>query len=200
MTLSFSVNWDYRCPFARIAHEHLLEGLRDGADWDVTFVPFCLGQAHVEPGQPDIWDTPDLDTGLLALQAAVVIRDTMPDQFFAMHHAFFEARHAHGAQLRDEKTVRTILQDGGVDADVVFAEIATGNPLAKVRAEHEALVANNEVWGSPTFIANDKAAFVRLMASPGGDVALARRTIERIIDMLTDWPELNEFKHTQVSR
>jgi hypothetical protein len=36
----FAVTWDYRCPFARNAHEHVLAGLADGADWDVTFVPF----------------------------------------------------------------------------------------------------------------------------------------------------------------
>jgi len=42
MTLSFAVTWDYRCPFARNAHEHLLTALESGADWDVRFVPFSL--------------------------------------------------------------------------------------------------------------------------------------------------------------
>ena len=98
----FAVTWDYRCPFARIAHEHVVEALLDGADWDVTFVPFSLGQVHVEEGQPDIWETPELDTGLLALQAGVVVRDRYPDQFLAVHRALFDARHVDGAQLRDE--------------------------------------------------------------------------------------------------
>ena len=40
--------------------------------------------------------------------------------------------------------------------------------------------ANFEVWGVPTFIAGDKAAFGRLMVTPDGDPAVARRTIERI--------------------
>lgn len=47
---SFAVTWDYRCPFARNAHEHVLAGLAGGADWNVRFVPFSLGQVHVEPG------------------------------------------------------------------------------------------------------------------------------------------------------
>ena len=29
--MKFAVNWDYRCPFARNAHEHLVEGLDAGA-------------------------------------------------------------------------------------------------------------------------------------------------------------------------
>ena len=81
MTLRFAVTWDYRCPFARNAHEHILTGLAAGADWDVTFVPFSLGQAHVEEGQPDVWDKPEQDSGILALQAGVVVRDKYPDLF-----------------------------------------------------------------------------------------------------------------------
>ena len=76
MPLTFAVTWDYRCPFARNAHEHVLDALADGADWDVTFLPFSLGQVHVEEGQPDVWDNPDADSGLLALQMGVAVRDT----------------------------------------------------------------------------------------------------------------------------
>ena len=52
----FSVTWDYRCPFARNAHEHLVAGLAGGADWDVTFVPFSLSQVHVPEGGTPVWD------------------------------------------------------------------------------------------------------------------------------------------------
>jgi len=200
MALTFAVTWDYRCPFARIAHDHVVEALRAGADWDVTFVPFCLGQAHIEDGQPDVWDDPEADTGLLALQAGVVVRDTYPDHFLDVHRALFDARHVDGAPLRDEAVIRSVLTGAGVDADAVLAEIATGAPLETVRKEHEAAVANNEVWGVPTFIADDRAAFVRLMATAEGDSELARHTVERIVDMLQGWPELNEFKHTSLAR
>ena len=49
---SFAVTWDYRCPFARNACEHLAVALEAGAAWDVTFVPFSLNQAHAELGAP----------------------------------------------------------------------------------------------------------------------------------------------------
>ena len=54
MTRAFEITYDYRCPFARNAHEHVLDALEAGADWDVTFVPFSLGQVHVTEGQPDV--------------------------------------------------------------------------------------------------------------------------------------------------
>ena len=55
---SFAVTWDYRCPFARNAHEHIVAGLADGADWDVTFLPFSLSQGHVPEGGTPVWDDP----------------------------------------------------------------------------------------------------------------------------------------------
>ena len=199
MTLSFAITWDYRCPFARIVHNHVVEGLRDGADWDVTFVPFSLGQVHVEEGDLPIWERPEEDTGLLALQAAVVVRDTTPDIFPAMHHALFEARHAEGAQLRDESVLRSILGAHDIDVDAVFAEVATGRPLEIIRTEHTAAADELDVWGVPTFMAGGKAAFVRLMDLPV-DAADARRNVENVVDMLTNWSSLNEFKHTSLDR
>jgi 2-hydroxychromene-2-carboxylate isomerase len=197
--LTFSLTWDYRCPFARIVHRHVVDALLDGADWDVTFVPFCLGQVHVEPGEVPIWDRPDDDTGLLALQAAVVVRDKDPQHFWRVHRHFFEARHAGGAQLRDETVLRQLLTEEGVDADAVLDEVSSGRPLATVRAEHEAAVRDLDVWGVPTFMAGGRAAFVRLMDLPR-DAADARRSVEQCVAMLTDWPALNEFKHTSLDR
>ena len=199
MTTSFAITWDYRCPFARIVHAHVVEGLLDGADWDVTFVPFSLGQVHVEAGETPIWERPQDDTGILALQAAVVVRDTLPEQFPVLHRALFEARHAEGAQLREEGILRGLLEANGVDPDPVFAEVATGRPLAIIRDEHTRVATELDVWGVPTFMAEGRAAFVRLMDLPT-DAADARRSVERIVDMLTGWPSLNEFKHTSLDR
>lgn len=199
MTITFGITWDYRCPFARIVHKHIVDGLLDGADWSVEFVPFSLGQVHVEEGESPIWERPADDTGILALQAAVVVRDSRPDQFPTVHRALFEARHAQGAQLRDEPVLRQLLAANGVDPDPVFAEVATGRPLATIREEHTRVATDLDVWGVPTFMVDGRAAFVRLMDLPT-DVADARRTVERLVAMLGDWPSLNEFKHTSLDR
>jgi hypothetical protein len=197
--LTFSVTFDYRCPFARNAHEHLVAALEAGADWDVAFLPFSLRQVHVEEGEPDVWDEPDKDSGLLALQVGVVVRDRFPEQFLAAHRALFAVRHDQGRHLRDADVLRDVLRGCGVDADAVFEEIAGGGPLQTVQKEHEYAASNHGVWGVPTFIAGDRAAFVRLMDRPS-DPAESRRGIERVVDMLQGWPDLNEFKHTSLER
>ena len=86
---SFSVTWDYLCPFARNAHEHLLDGLEAGAPWEVTFTPFSLLQAHVAEGEPAVWDQAQYAKGVLALLAGIVVRDRFPDRFPATHRALF---------------------------------------------------------------------------------------------------------------
>ncbi|MGW3471469.1 DsbA family oxidoreductase [Saccharopolyspora sp. NPDC000995] len=202
MITAFAVTWDYRCPFARNAHEHLLTGQAGGADWQVRYLPFSLGQAHVEEGQPSVWEKPDQDSGIVALQAGVVVRDEFPDRFPAVHRALFEARHDAGLHLEDRSVVERVLADLGVPADAVFARIDDGTALEKVRSEHEEFVASHNVWGVPTFIADDQAVFVRLMnrAPQGADPAASIKAVERVVDLLTGWTDLNEFKHTSIPR
>jgi 2-hydroxychromene-2-carboxylate isomerase len=199
MTRHFGLTYDYRCPYARIVHDHVVTGLRAGADWDVTFLPFSLGQAHVEEGQAPIWERPADDTGLLALQASIAVRDTQPAHFVDAHHALFEHRHAAAGQLTERDVLSTVLAAAGADVDAVWAEVDTGRPLATVEKEHTAYVESHDVWGVPTFVVDDAAVFVRLLELPAGDGALATATVERILDQV-EWPILNEFKHTSIPR
>jgi hypothetical protein len=197
---SFTVTWDYRCPFARNAHEHVLAGLAGGADWDVTFAPFSLGQVHVQEGEPAVWDRPANESGLLSLQAGTVVRDIAPEAFPQVHVDLFAARHDQGLDLRERDVLAEVLTRHGVDADAVFATMDDGGALDIVRKEHEALAGDHNVWGVPTFIVGDEAVFVRVMDRPGEDTVHARRTIDRILDLMGSFPELNEYKHTSLKR
>lgn len=199
MPRSFALTYDYRCPYGRIVHDHVVTGLRAGADWNVTFTPFCLGQTHVEEGQPDVWDRPGSDSGLLALQASVAVRDTQPAVFVDAHHALYEYRHSGAGNLRDRALLGGLLEQHGVNVDAMWDEVDTGRPLATIKAEHTGWARTHHVWGVPVFIVGDKAVFVRLLDRPGNDASLAVSTIERILDNV-DWDILNEFKHTSVPR
>ena len=198
--VELEVAFDYRCPFARNANELVLAGLAAGAPWTVRFTPFSLSQAKVEPGGTDVWDAPETDSGLLALQLAMAVRDGQPDAFGAAHHAIFGLRHDRGGDLRSEEALRGALAGTGVDVDAAFEAVAGGIPLKTVRAEHTRLVEDHEVWGVPAFIAGGQAAFVRLMDRPGDDPAESIAAVERLVGMLTGWPSLNEFKHYTIDR
>lgn len=202
MPRTFAITFDYLCPFARNANEHVVAALADGADWNVSFVPYSLAQGHVEEGKTPIWerDNPSLSPGILALQAGLVVRDHDPERFAQAHVALFAARHDHGRDLKDVEVVRAALSEAGVDADAVLAHIEDGTVLATLRTEHETAVTEHGVWGVPTFIAGDRAVFVRLMDRPEGDPDRARRAIEQVVDLVESTPMLHEFKQTVLER
>lgn len=200
MSTAFGLTWEYRCPFARIVADHVITALEGGADWDVTWIPFSLTQAHVRDGELDAWDDPSKADTLYAMEVGIVVRDRFPEQFLAVHRGLFDARHAAGLDLRLPDTVHGVLEANGVDPAAVGTEIESGWPRAEFRKAHTEAVESKAVFGVPTFLVDDAAVFVRLMQGPEGDAALARSTIERVLDTVTGWPGLNEFKHTSIPR
>jgi plasmid stability protein len=199
-TTTFGITWDYRCPYARNAHEHVVEALRAGAPWEVQFVPFSLDQAHVEDGASPVWDAPDRYPGLLANAVGIVLRDRYPEQFLDAHLALFAARHDRSLDTRSRDVLSEVLAGQGIEAGAVFEAVDDGWPLEAFRKEHQAAVDEHRVFGVPTFVVGDRATFVRLLTRPQGDAGLARTTIDRVVDLMAGSPDLNEFKDTSIPR
>ncbi|HUR50263.1 MAG TPA: DsbA family protein [Acidimicrobiales bacterium] len=198
MTTSFAVSWDYLCPFARNAHEHVLAALEAGADWDVRFVPFSLGEARVADGEPSIFEQADGRHYLYALAAGVTVRDEHPERFAAFHRAMFAARHEEKRDIRDDAVVAAVVAEQGLDAPAVAAKFEEA--VAKIRDEHRASVADHAMFGVPTFVLGDRAVFVRLMDRPGGDPKKGLHAVEGVLRILEEIPTLNEFKYTKIAR
>lgn len=196
MARQFAVTWDYRCPFARNAHEALVNGLREGRDWDVRFWPFSLDQVHVEEGETPVWER-ELDAqgmgGVRALLWGIAVRDVFPDQFLDFHLAAFRARHDEGRKIAEDAVLREVAAGVGLDPDAVAAEVASGRPLKALEAEHTEAVDRYSVFGVPTVIEGDEAVFIRIM-EPGNVDDLAQA-----LDLVAS-TRLNEFKRTRIPR
>jgi protein-disulfide isomerase-like protein with CxxC motif len=201
VTRSFAITFDYLCPFARNANEHVIEAMRGGAGWDVTFVPYSLAQGHVAEGETDVWDleAPDRASGILALQVGIAVRDRAPDRFLDVHEALFAARHDQGGDIKDPAVLRDALSSVDVDPDEVFGWLEDGTVRKLLQAEHEAAVRDHQVWGVPTFITDTRAVFVRVMDRPGGDAVAATQRIEHIVDLVDGPVELHEFKQVDLT-
>lgn len=196
----FAVTFDYRCPFARNVHEHLVLALQGGAGFDVSFVPFTLDQPHVEVGASPAWEDPARASSQTATLVGLAVRDTQPGHFLSVHLALFTARHEQQLDVRDADAVARVVDEAGGDGQAALAEVATGRPLATLAEEHQRVVDEHDVFGVPTFVIGDAAVFIRLTDRPGGDVGIATATIDRIVDTITSWPSLNELKHTRIGR
>lgn len=195
--LRFAITYDYRCPFGRIVHDHVTTALAAGAEWEVEFLPFCLGQPHVAEGDRPLWERPDDDSGLLALQASIALRDGQPSAFLGFHRDTYEWRHREAGNLRDRTALSRIAERHGANSGAMWEAVDGGAPLATIAREHEGYAGSHSVWGVPTFVVGDAAVFVRLMRGPDGDAVAAQSAIERIVGMI-GWRDLNEFKHTSL--
>ena len=85
-----------------------------------------------------------------------------------------------------------------IDATAGIAEVEAGAPIQEIGRAHQEAVEEWSVFGVPTFVVDGRAVFVRLMSRPRGDAALARRTIEGIVRLMDEQPDLNEFKYTTI--
>ena len=98
------------------------------------------------------------------------------------------------------EVVASVLDGAGVPGAKVVAEAESGRRRCRRSAgPTSGRWASWEVFGVPTFVVDDRAVFVRLMSRPQGDAALARRTVDGVLDLFDAMPDLNEFKYTTLS-
>jgi hypothetical protein len=196
----FDVTHDYLCPFARNAAEVVVRALETDSSLEVGFRAFSLSQVHLEEDAPPVW-TPGAEpaSGVLALQWGLAVRDELPERFPAVHLALFAARHDQGLDINDPEVLATAVASAGVDPDEVAKLVAAGGPAAALAADHTWAADTSRVFGVPTFVTGNRAVFVRLMSRPGSPEA-ARATLDRVLAMVEDWPDLNEFKATVIPR
>ena len=194
---SFDLSFDYRCPFAKNIHLHVLHALKGGTDFNVRFIPWTLSQGHRVEGAPDVWDDPAYDGDLLALAAGVSVRDVQPALFLAAHEALFRARHERALRLATIDEIDAVLEPLGVDLAQLHEDVASRRPHGVIAASYEEF-SHYEAFGVPTFVVNGDATFVRWMTPPAGDPAQSADIIDSLLTLMSSRSDLNEFKHTRL--
>jgi hypothetical protein len=196
---SFDLSFDYRCPFAKNIHLHVIAALRAGADFDVTFAPWSLSQGSRGDGAPDVWNDPAYDADLISLAAAISVRDEQSAFFLDAHEALFRARHDRAIRLVTLDEISNVLAPLGVDMAMVAADVASRRPHDVIAASHKEFD-RFEAFGVPTFVVNDDATFVRYMSEPSDDPVASIELVNSLLTLMTSGSDLNEFKHTQLPR
>ncbi|MGA2970142.1 MAG: DsbA family protein [Acidimicrobiales bacterium] len=194
---SFDLSYDYRCPFAKNIHLHVLKALEAGADLDVNFVPWTMSQGYQDDGAPGVWNDPLFDAEHLSLAVSVSVRDQQPDLFLAAHEALFRARHERAVRLVTIEEIDDVLRPLGVDMEQVRIDVASRRPHEVIGKSYEEF-STYEAFGVPTFVVNGDATFVRYMVPPTDDAAESIKIIESMITLMALEPNLNEFKHTRL--
>jgi hypothetical protein len=195
---SFGLSYDYRCPFAKNIHLHVVKAIAAGADFEVEFIPWTMSQGYRGRDAPDVWVDPEHDADLLSLAVSISVRDEQPEHFLSTHEALFRARHERAIRLVTRQEIDGVLAPLGVDVDKVRADIASRRPH-RVIGESFREMERYEAFGVPTFVVGADATFVRYMNPPTDDAQASIKIIDSLVTLMAEQPELNEFKHTRVA-
>ena len=93
-----------------------------------------------------------------------------------------------------------VLDRVGVPGAEVLARVKTGAPFKEIRAAHEQAVGEWERLRGADLRGRRPGRLRAPDEPPRGDAALARRTIEGVIHLFDEQPDLNEFKYTTLFR
>ncbi len=190
--LKFDVFYDYLCPYVYRASV-LLQNVRDSGERpiELRWRYFSLIQVNSKDEGWTVWDAPDSEArGRLAFKAAEAAR--RQDAFDAFHMALLRARHEQRADINDVAVVERVAEDSGLDLDRFRKDIADPQIVLALERDHRAGIAEYGVFGTPTFVFDAGAAYVRLSEPPEASDSVA--IFDRVISIAAEEPRILEIK------
>ena len=180
---SVAVTFDYRCPFAYNGNLAVINAIREGSDIEFRFVPFSLDQVPRRGGRARRCGSATPTTGAAGMRRAA-LRDRRARRVprLVLRRAPRAVRRAPRARATASGRGRAAAKrspSAGLDADAVAEEAWSGRPLKTLATEHTECVERYGVFGVPTFLEGDQAAFVRFMDRGSVD------DLERMLEFLT---------------
>jgi predicted DsbA family dithiol-disulfide isomerase len=189
---SFDVFYDYLCPFVYRASV-LLQNVQDSGarPIEVRWRYFSLIQVNSKDEGWTIWDALDSEArGRLAFKAAEAAR--RQGAFDDFHMALLRARHEQRADIDDVAVVERVAEDSGLDLDRFRMDIADPQIVSALERDHRAAVAEYGVFGTPTFVFDAGAAYVRLSEPPEASDSVA--IFDRVVSIAAEEPRILEIK------
>jgi predicted DsbA family dithiol-disulfide isomerase len=189
---SFDVFYDYLCPFVYRASV-LLQNVKDSGQRpiDITWRYFSLIQVNSKDEGWTIWDALDSEArGRLAFKAAEAAR--RQGAFDDFHIALLRVRHEQRADIDDVAVVEQVAEDSGLDLDRFRRDIADPQIVSALERDHRSAVAEYGVFGTPTFVFDAGAAYVRLSEAPEASDSVA--IFDRVVSIAAEEPRILEIK------
>jgi predicted DsbA family dithiol-disulfide isomerase len=188
----FDVFYDYLCPFVYRASV-LLQNVRDSGERpiEVRWRYFSLIQVNSKDEGWTVWGAKDSEArGRIAFKAAEAAR--RQGAFDAFHMALLRARHEQRADIDDVAVVERVAEDSGLDLDRFRKDIADPQIVSALERDHRAGVAEYGVFGTPTFVFDAGAAYVRLSEPPEASDSVA--IFDRVFSIAAEEPRILEIK------
>lgn len=175
-----------------------LENIRTEVDGGLTiqWKTFSLEQQNNQEGADfRIWEQQDYPSrGVLALVASKAALNHGDSSFLKFHMATFEALHDEGEDIGNEKVLRDIAKNAGLDLEQFDQDMKRDETWQAVGEDHTESKRKYNVFGVPTFIFGPgQAVYVKLESIP--ESREERDSLFQLIhDMGAERPYLLELK------
>lgn len=194
--MELAVTYDYRCPFTWNFHSHLFSYLKNNS-LEIDFLPFFLDATHINGSSQEFWTSKEAFENSRALRLSIVIKNELPDRFINFHEQVFRYRFEKFQDINSQETLTEVLKSCVID--VAFLNKCENlSFIDALRKIHESLIEKYQIFGVPTLIWENKSVFVRLM-EPSLTADRSVKLLDVIFYAMQNYPELNEFKYTQLS-
>jgi len=175
-------HFDIMCPYAYQTSIWMRE-VRDLAGIDVRWRFFSLEEINRAEGKKHPWER-EWSYGWSMMRIGAYLRRIDMDLLDRWYWAAGTALHVEGRKPHRPEVARELLEELGLDPEIVSHALADPTTGAEVRLEHE-IVVDKGAFGVPTLVFDDGQALFGpvLINPPHGDAAL------RLWDLVTGWLE-----------
>lgn len=167
-----------------------------GDSVQVSWKYFSLEQANNKQG-PEwrLWDQPPdyPSRGIPAFLAAEAARRQGQDAYNRMHFALLEGRNERRKDFTEPGDLEEIARTAGLDMQRFRHDVADRQLLQRLAADHSQAVSQYGVFGTPTFVFENREAFFMRIKAPAG-VREAVRILDCLVALFVDCPAVDEIK------
>ena len=174
-------HFDLMCPYAYQTSKWI-RSVREQTDLTVNWKFFSLEEINLRPGKKHPWER-DWSYGWSMMRIGALLRRIDIDHLDAWYERAGRALHEDGNRPHDPVVARHLLEEMGLDPDLVDQAIADPTTHDDIHAEH-ARVVDNGGYGVPTLFFGDHCLFGPVLIDPPtGEAAM------RLWHAVTAWVE-----------
>jgi len=183
-------HFDVMCPFA-YQTSRWIRAVRDQTGLDVRWRFFSLEEVNRQEGKKHPWER-EWSYGWSMMRIGAVLRRRSMDDLDRWYERAGRALHEEGHKPHEPAVARHLLDELGLDPDIVDEAIADPTTHDEVRADHERVLAAGG-YGVPTLFFGDTCLFGPVVLDPPveGDAVL------RLWHAVTAWLEFPHLYELQ---
>ena len=187
--------FDIMCPWAYQTSKWIRD-VRQRTDLEITWKFFSLEEINRPEGKKHPWERP-WSYGWSLLRVGALLRRRSMRELDRFYAAAGRALHEEGKKVHLPDGARQVLDEMGLDPQLVDAAIADDTTHDDVRADHDAIVQRGG-FGVPTLVFDDGTTLFGpvITPAPTGDDAM------RLWDLTVGWadfPHLYEMRRPKTA-